>query len=131
MIIADVLTTRPAVEIVRAAVSYPLEALGYRFTSKEANLTISGEVAEFGVTVSESLSTWDSIGFLNVIIQVQPAVEPKSKIIRRYKARHVLKTRSPPTKFALEQVMCKCLEDMQRQMSSDMELTKLLGEITQ
>jgi len=130
MILANVLTTRPAVEIVRTAVSYQLEALGHQFASKDVDVTVTGEVAEFGVTASLNLSMWDAIGFLDVIIEVQPTVETKPKIIRRYKAKHVLKTRFPPSEANFEQVMCKCLEEMQRQMASDMELTKLLGGIT-
>jgi hypothetical protein len=131
VISANVLTARPAIEIVRAAVACQLEALGHQFASKDADVTITGEIAEFGVTTSLKLSTWDAIGSLDVIIEVQPAVETRPKIIRRYKAKHVLRMRFTPSKANLEQVMRTCLEDMQKQMASDAELARLLGGRTQ
>ena len=90
-----------------------------------------GEVAEFDVTTSVNLLTWDAIGSLDVILEVQLATGTGAKIIRRYKAKNVSKTVLGPSDVNFEQVMRACLEDMQRQMASDTELARMLGRRTQ
>ncbi|MCJ7679590.1 MAG: YajG family lipoprotein, partial [Candidatus Aminicenantes bacterium] len=122
VIIADVRTRRPPIDIVRAAVGKQLRVMGHQLVDKDADVTVIGEVAEFGATTSINLLTWDAIGSLDVILEVQLATGTGAKIIRRYKAKHVSKTVLGPSDVNFEQVMRGCLEDMQKQMASDAKL---------
>jgi len=127
VIIADVRTLRPAIDIVRAAVGKQLRVMGHQIVDKDADVAVIGKVAEFGATTSINLLTWDAIGSLDVILEVQLATGTDAKIIRRYKAKHVSKTVLGPSDVNFEQVMRGCLEDMQKQIASDAELVRLIG----
>jgi Uncharacterized lipoprotein len=131
MIIADVRICRSAVDIVRAAVAQQLQAMGHHLVDKDADVAVIGKVAEFSVTTSVNLFTWDAIGSLDVILEVQRTTGTSTKIIRRYKSKNISKTLMGPSGLNFEQVMCACLEDMQRQMASDADLARLLGWGTQ
>jgi hypothetical protein len=135
LIAADIHICRSATDIARAAVAKQLQIMGHQLVYKDADVAVIGEVAEFGVTTPMNLSTWDAIGSLDVILEVQLVKGSDSKIIRRYKAKHVSKkglfSTSGLSGIDFEQVMRACLEDMQRQMASDKELARLLGRRTQ
>ena len=131
VIITDVRILRPVIDIVRAAVAQQLQVMGHQLVDKDADVSMSGEVAEFGVMTSLNLSSWDAIGSLDVILEVQLATGTDAKIIRHYKAKHVSKTVLGPSDVNFEQVMRACREDMQRQMASDAELARLLSRGTQ
>jgi hypothetical protein len=131
VIVADVRTTRPVIDLVRACVTAQLEAAGHHLVDRDADVTVTGEVAEFGVTTSINLTTWNAIGSLDVILELQTVAGTGAKIIRRYQAKHVSGTPFGPSKAHFEQVMRACLEDIQRQMASDAELARLLDRTTQ
>jgi hypothetical protein len=126
VIVADVWTSRPAIDMVRAAIKAQLEAAGHNIVDRDADLTVTGEVKEFGLTTSVNLATWDAIGSLDVIVKLHPTPTTGESIIRRYQAKHTSKTLLGPSKAHFEQVMCACLEDMQKQMASDPDLARLL-----
>lgn len=125
-IIADVRTNRHAKDIVREAVTQQLQVMGHQLVTKDADVAMVGEIAEFGVTTSANSLTWDAIGSLDVILEVQLVKGRDVRIIRRYKAKHVSETFFSPRDYNFEQVMRECLEDMQRQIASDTELIRLL-----
>ncbi len=131
VIMADVRTFRPAIDMVRAAVGQQLQVMGHQLVYKDADVAVIGEIAEFGAKTSINLLTWDAIGSLDVILEVQLGTGTGTKIIRRYKAKHVSKTVLGPSDVNFEQVMRACLEDMQKQMASDAELVRLIGGRTQ
>ena len=128
VIIADVVTCRPALDMVRTAVTAQLEAAGYRIVARDADVTVTGEVAEFGVTTSINILTWDAIGYLDVILELQPAAGTGTRITRRYRAKHVARTLVGPSQTHFEEVMRSCLEDMQIQILSDQDFARLLEE---
>ena len=125
-IVADVWTSRPAIAMVRAAITAQLEAAGHKIVDRDADFTVTGEVEEFGLTTSVNLATWDAIGSLDVIVKVYPAPTTGESIIRRYKAKHTSRTLLGPSKADFEQVMRACLENMQKQVASDPNLARLL-----
>jgi outer membrane protein assembly factor BamE (lipoprotein component of BamABCDE complex) len=127
VIVADVRTTRPVIDMVRTSVTAQLEAAGHHLVDRDPDVMVTGEIAEFGVTTSINLATWDAIGSLDVILEVQPVTGTGAKIPRRYQAKHASGTLLGPSKAHFERVMRTCLEDMQRQMASDAELARLLG----
>ena len=131
VIVAEVRTTRPVIDLVRACVTAQLEAAGHQLVDRDADVTVTGEVAEFGVTTSINLVTWDAIGSLDVFLELQTVAGTGAKITRRYQANHVSGTPFGPSKAHFEQVMRACLEDIQRQMASDEELARLLDRTTQ
>ena len=122
---ADVQTCRPANVIIRAAVTNQLQAMKHKLVSKNANVTITGKITKFEVTMSSVIS-----GSLDVILKVQPSAGKSPKNIRRYKAkemRYISVWNYLGIKDTCEKVMQACLEDMQRQIVSDVELIRLLG----
>jgi hypothetical protein len=127
VVIADVRTSRPVIDIVRAAVDQELQAMGHKLSKKDADVVVIGKIAEFSVTTSVNPLTWDAIGLLDVILEVQCATGTETKITRRYKSKNVSKTVIGPSNVNFEKVMRACLEDMQRQMASDEDLARLLG----
>lgn len=131
VIIADIHICRSATVIVREAVAQQLQVMGHQLVYKDADVTVIGKVVEFGVTTSVNLLTWDAIGSLDVILEVQLATGTGAKIIRHYKAKNVSKTVLGPSDVNFEQTMRACLENMQRQMTSDTELVRLFGRRTQ
>jgi hypothetical protein len=126
VIVADVRTCRPFIDMVRSAITVQMETEGHRLVDRDASVIIAGDLAEFGVTTSISLSSWDAIGSLDITVKIYPSSSAHDSLIRRYQLRHVSKTVLGPSKEDFEQVMRACLEDMQRQMASDEELKRLL-----
>jgi hypothetical protein len=130
---ADVQTCRPANVIIRAAVTNQLQAMDHKLVSKDADVTITGKITKFEVTMSSNFPNYVVSGSLEVILEVQPSAGTNPKNIRRYKA----KAKHVSIKFfawnfpEIEDVMQSCLEDMQRQIASDAELARLLGGRTQ
>ena len=129
VIVADVWISRPPIDIVRASVTAQLEAAGHHLVDRDAEVTVTGEIVEFGVKTSISVETWDANGSLDVTVKVHPSPITGETIIRRYQAKHVVKTSFGsfgPSKEHFEKVMRACLEDMQRQMASDLDFVRLL-----
>ncbi|MGE5839022.1 MAG: YajG family lipoprotein [Deltaproteobacteria bacterium] len=127
VIVADVRTCRPFIDMVRSAITAQLETAGHHLVDRDADVIITGDLAEFGVTTSISLSSWDAIGSLDITVKIDSSSTSHDLLIRRYKAKHVSKTFLGPSKENFEQVMRACLEDMQGQIASDAELRRLLG----
>ena len=127
VIVADVRTCRPFVGMVRSAITAQLETAGHHLVDRDADVIITGDLAEFGVTTSISLSSWDAVGSLDITVNITSSSTPHDLLIRRYQSKHVSKTILGPSKEDFEQVMRACLEDMQKQMASDAELRRLLG----
>jgi len=127
VIVADVRTTRPSIDLVRTCVTAQLEAAGHHLVDRDPDVVVTGEIAEFGVTTSINLVTWDALGSLDVILEVQNVARTGAKNLRRYQAKHASGTVLGPSKAHFEEVMRACLEDMQRQMACDAELGNLLG----
>ena len=127
VILADVWTSRPAIDMVRSAVTAQLEAAGHKIVDQDGDFTLTGEVKEFGLTTSVNIATWDAIGSLDVIVKLHPAPPSGEPIIRRYQTKHTSKTILGPSKEDFELVMRECLEDMQKQMVSDPDLASLLN----
>jgi len=125
VIIADVRTCRPVIETVRSAVIAQLENVGHRLVDQDEDVIITGDLEEFGVNTSISLSSWSAVGSLDITLKFCFSSSPQDLIIRRYQSSHVSKTILGPSKDDFEQVMRACLEDMQQQMATDAELTKL------
>jgi hypothetical protein len=122
VIIADVRTLRPVTEIVRAAVGRQLQGMGHQLVEKDADVVVLGKVEAFSVTTAVNILSWNAIGSLDVILEVQDVTGTNKKIIRRYKARHVSETYLGPSDVDFEQVMRECLEDIYKQMASDVKL---------
>ena len=127
VIVADVRTCRPFMDMVRSAITVQLETEGHRLVDRDADVVITGDLAEFTVTTSISLSSWDAIGSLDITVKIHSLSTPHDLLCRRYQSRRVSETFLGPSKEDFEQVMRACLEDMQRQMASDEALRKLLG----
>jgi hypothetical protein len=125
VIIADVRTCRPAIETVRSAVIAQLENAGYRLVDHDEDIIITGDLEEFGVNTTISLSSWSAVGSLDITLKFCFSSSPQDLLIRRYQSSHVSKTILGPSKDDFEQVMRGCLEDMQQQMATDPELIKL------
>ncbi len=130
VIVADVRTYRPFIDTVRSAITAQLETEGYRLVDRDPDVIITGDVAEFGVTTSVSLSSWDAIGSLDITVKIHSPLNPHDLLIRRYQLEHVSKTFLGPSKKDFEQVVRACLEDMQKQMASDAELAERLRSKT-
>ncbi len=105
MIVADVWTSRPVIDMVRAAITAQLEASGHKIVYRDADFTVTGEVQEFGVTTSSNLVTWNAIGALDVIVKAHPIRITGESIIRRYQTKHTIKTDLDFLKADFEQVM--------------------------
>jgi hypothetical protein len=127
VIVADVQTCRPFIDMARSAITVSLETAGHHLVAQDADVIITGDLAEFGVTTSISLSSWDAIGSLDITVKFHSSSPPHDPLIRRYQSKQVSKTVLGPSKENFEQVMRACLEDMQNQMASDAELKGLLG----
>ena len=127
VVVADVRTTRPVIDVVRTSVTAQLEGAGHHLVDRNPDVVVTGEIAQFGVTTSINLATWDAIGSLDVILEVQNVTGTGAKTTRRYQAKHASGTPLGPSQKHFEQVMRACLEDMQRQMACDEELGDLLG----
>jgi len=127
VVVADVRTCRPFIDIVRSAITTQLETLGHQLVDQGADVTITGDIAVFQVTTSVSLSSWDAIGSLDITVKIDSSRTPLNPLIRRYQAKHVSKTILGPSQEDFEKVMRDCLEDMQRQMVSDPEFSRLLN----
>jgi len=125
VIVADVRTCRPFIDMVRSAITTQLESAGHHLVGRDADVIITGDLAEFGVTTSISLSSWDAIGSLDITVKIDSSSTSNDLLIRRYQSKNVSKTVLGPSKEDFEQVMRACLEDMQRQMASDVELKRL------
>ena len=126
VVVADVRTCRPFIDIVRSVITTQLETGGHQFVDQGADVTVTGDITEFGVTTSIGLSSWDAIGSLDITVKVHPSLTSCNPLIRRFQAKRVSKTTLGPSKKDFEQVMRECLEDMQRQMLSDPEFLQLL-----
>ena len=127
VVVADVRTYRPFIDMVRSAITTQLEAAGHKLVGQGADVTVTGDITEFGVTTSVSLSSWDAIGSLDITVKVHSSRTSLNPLIRRYQAKHVSKTILGPSKEDFEQVMRDCLEDMQRQIVSDPEFSRLFN----
>ena len=125
VIVADVRTCRLPTDIVRSAIAAQLEAAGHHLVDRDADIFISGDLTELLVTTSISLSSWDAIGSLDITVKMYSSLSPHEILIRRYQAKHVSKTFLGPSKEDFEQVICRCLEDMQKQMTSNAELEEM------
>jgi len=126
VVVADIQTCRPFIDMVRSAITAQLEAAGHHLVNQDADVSLTGDLAEFGVTTAISLSSWDAVGTLDITVRVHSSLNPHDPLIRRYQARHVSKTILGPSKDDFEQVMRACLEDMQRQLACDSELAEML-----
>jgi hypothetical protein len=125
VIVADVVTFRQPVDLVRSAVISQLETAGHHLVDQDAEVTISGDLTEFGVTTDWNLATWSAIGSLDVTLTVRSLSSPADQLVRRYQSYHVVNTFFGPTLKDFDQVMRACLEDMQKQMASDTEFLTL------
>lgn len=125
VIVADVITFRRPVDLVRSAVISQLEAAGHHLVDQDAEVTISGDLTEFGVRTEWNLATWNAIGLLDVTLTVRSLSSPADQLERRYQSYQVVNTFFGPTLKDFDQVMRTCLEDMQKQMASDTEFLKL------
>ena len=127
VIVADVLTHRPLVDTMRNAIGDQLEAAGCRLVVQDPDVILTGDIAEFGVTTSLSLSSWDAIGALDIALTVHSASTLRILLIRRYRSQQASKTFLGTSAQDFEQVMRACLEDVQRQITADAEFAKALG----
>jgi hypothetical protein len=127
VIVADVRTCRPFIDVVRSAITVQLETDGHHLVDRDADVIITGDLAEFWVTTSISLSSWDAIGSLDITLKFHSSSPPHDLLTRRYQSKHVSKTLLGPSREDFEQVTRACLEDMQNQMASDEKLRNLLG----
>jgi len=127
VIMADVQTCRPFTEIVVSAVAAQLRFGGHEVVLQDADIIVTGEIADFGVATSIGFSTWDAIGTIDVTLKFRCSSAPDGLRTRRYQSTQVLKTSLGPSKEDFEIVLRACLEDIQSRMISDAELTKLLN----
>jgi hypothetical protein len=126
VIVADVRTSRPFVEMVRSAVMAQIQIEGHRLADQDASVIVTGQIAQFGVTTAISLASWDAIGSLDVTLKIHSSTTPHDPLVRRYQSTQVAKTFMGPTKDDFEQVMRACLEDLQSQMAADTPLARWL-----
>ena len=126
MIVADLRTSRPFIDLMRSAITAQMEAAGHRLVDQNPDITLTGDITEFGVTAPYSLSSWDAVGSLDITVKVHSSRTAGDPLIRRYQARHVSKRVFGPSREDFEQVMRACLEDMQRQMATDPDFARLL-----
>jgi hypothetical protein len=130
-VMGDVFTCRRVVDMVRGAVANQLQAMGYQLVNQDADIMVTGNVEEFMVLTSVNITTWDAIGSLDVIMKIQPAALNDAPITRRFRAKHVASTVFGPSGKDFEQVMRACLEDMQRQVTSDPDFARMVTGGTQ
>ena len=129
LIVSEVRTFIPVTDILKVAIKSQMEAAGYYMVNKDADVMLTVEVMEFGVTESKSVweSVFDIIGSLDVILKVDPSTTIGEPIIRRYKAKHTSNALLEPSREHFERVMRACIEDMQRQIASDTDLVRLIN----
>jgi hypothetical protein len=127
VILADVETRRPVADVVRATVAAGLEAVGCEIVTENADIVVSADIAELGVSTSVGLWTWEAVGSLDVTLKLYapaPALDP---LCRRYQSRQIVKTTNGPGEEDFDRVVRACLEDLQRQMAADAALVQALG----
>jgi len=114
-------------DVVRHAIASQWEAAGHRLVEDNPDVTVTGRVTEFKVETSLSLSSWDAVSSLEVIIEVGAKSNPSKAITRRYHSQQVEKTVFGPSEKHFEGVILSCLQDLMRQMASDVDLARYVA----
>jgi hypothetical protein len=126
VVVADIRTRRPLVEMLRLAIIDQLEKTGNRLVDRDEDVFITGDISEFDASTSLSLSSWSAIGSVNVTMKYSFSSSPQEVLIRHYRSRQESKTILGPSKDDFEQVMRTCLEDIQKQVATDAEFIRML-----
>ncbi|HDR13975.1 MAG TPA: hypothetical protein ENN79_00530 [Desulfobacteraceae bacterium] len=126
VIMADIRTCRPFTEIVGSAVASQLRFAGHDVVLQDADIIVTGEIADFGVATSTGFSTWDAVGTIDVTLEFRCASCPDAILTRRYQSKQVIKTMMGPSMDDFETIARACVEDLQNLMASDTVLMKLL-----
>jgi len=126
IVLEEMRTTRPVSDIVRSVVARQLQAMGHQLVDKDADVIVTGAIAEFGVKKELNLLTAEAIGSLDVIVGAKLSEGTAEPVTHRYQAKHVAKTYYLLSEKHFNQVIHDCLEDMQRDIASDLGLAKLL-----
>lgn len=125
---ADIWMNRPPDEVIRALVVAHLEAAGHRLVFRNPDVTVTGEITEFGLTAAISNQSWQVSGSLDVTLKARRGKNSHAEVLRRYQARHASSFTSvmlsSPGPYLLDSLMRECLEEMLAQMAADAELTK-------
>lgn len=123
VIVAEVRTCRPILDIVRAAVFDQLESAGHSVVAAGAPVTVTGELAKFHAMTTIDFSSWDAVSALDLTVTLHAPDKPDT-LVRRYHSRQIVKTLFGPDKEDFELAARACLEDLQRQMSADEKLAE-------
>jgi len=125
VIMADIRTCRPFTEIIGSAVAMQLRFEGHDFVLQDADIIVTGEIADFGVATSVGFSTWDAVGTIDVTLKFRCASCPEAILTRRYQSKQVVKTMMGPSRGDFETIARACVEDLQSLMASDTVLMTL------
>jgi len=117
---ADIMVTRPVIDLVRSAVIGQLEAAGHRLVVQNGDVRIHCEITDFSATSSLGLTTGDAVGSLDILLEAQ---RKGATVTRRYQIRQTeSRVFGYHSQDTFEKVMRACLEELQRQMAADHEL---------
>jgi uncharacterized lipoprotein YajG len=117
---ADIMVTRPVIDLVRSAVIGQLEAAGHRLVVQNGDVRIHCEITDFSATSSLGLTTGDAVGSLDVLLEAR---RKEVAVTRRYQIRQTeSRVFGYHSQDTFEKVMRACLEELQRQMAADHEL---------
>lgn len=117
---ADIMLTRPVIDIVRSAVIGQLESAGHRLVVQNGDVRVDCEIADFSATAQIGLITGDAVGSLDVLLEAR---RKGATVTRRYQVRQTeSRVFGYHSQDTFEKVMRACLEEMQRQIAADHEL---------
>jgi hypothetical protein len=126
VVVADVLVPGPLMDVVRTAVAAQFEHAGHVVVVQGADVVVSSEAVQFGVTTPVHLSSWDAVGSLDITLTFSCASTGRALLVRRYQSTQVAKTVRGPAADEFQQVTRACLEELQGQVAADAELIALL-----
>lgn len=129
IVIADVRSSRPVSEVLRAALAAELAGWGYfPVVPEEAEILVTGDVVDFRIAtpMRKSLSL-DVVASLDVHLRFSCTGSSRELFARRFEATAKIGPAEPVTEAELQYVTSTCLEMLQRQLREDAELAALLA----
>jgi uncharacterized lipoprotein YajG len=122
---ADIVTTKPVPEIVREALATEFRKNGHDVTSAERDLVVSGEITTFWFEFQINFWTVEFFGTSAVTLNLVDGRTGATLLTRNYQGHYTEKS-GGGLDATWERVMNEALQRMVREVSSDLQLIRVL-----